>query len=40
MMDSLRVELSRLRPPDLDDLGLRPALERLVADWRKLGHSL
>ena len=34
MMDSLRAELSRLRPPDLDDLGLRPALERLVADWR------
>ena len=34
MMESLRAELSRLRPPDLDDLGLRPALERLVADWR------
>lgn len=34
MMDSLRAELSRLRPPDLDDLGLRPALERLVVDWR------
>lgn len=34
MMDSLRAELSQLRPPDLDDLGLRPALERLVADWR------
>jgi len=34
MMDSLRAELSRLRPPDLDDLGLHPALERLVADWR------
>ncbi|MBS7544129.1 histidine kinase [Ancylobacter oerskovii] len=34
MMDGLRAELSRLRPPDLDDLGLRPALERLVADWR------
>ncbi|GAB4070738.1 HAMP domain-containing protein [Ancylobacter sonchi] len=34
MMDSLRAELSRLRPPDLDDLGLRPALERMVADWR------
>jgi len=34
MMDSLRAELSRLRPPDLDELGLRPALERLVADWR------
>ncbi len=34
MMDSLRAELARLRPPDLDDLGLRPALERLVADWR------
>lgn len=35
MMDSLRAELSRLRPPDLDDLGLRHALERLVADWRR-----
>lgn len=34
MMDSLRAELARLRPPDLDDLGLRPALERMVADWR------
>ncbi|MFK8253347.1 histidine kinase [Ancylobacter terrae] len=34
MMDSLRAELARLRPPDLDDLGLRPALERLVANWR------
>ncbi|WP_210272534.1 sensor histidine kinase [Chthonobacter rhizosphaerae] len=34
MMDSLKAELSRLRPPDLDELGLRPALERLVADWR------
>lgn len=34
MMASLRAELSQLRPPDLDDLGLRPALERLVADWR------
>lgn len=34
MMDSLRAELSRLRPPDLDELGLGPALERLVAGWR------
>ncbi|WP_194303963.1 histidine kinase [Chthonobacter albigriseus] len=34
MMDSLRAELSRLRPPDLDELGLSPALNRLVADWR------
>ena len=34
MMDSLRAELARLRPPDLDDLGLRPALERMIADWR------
>ena len=33
MMESLRAELSRLRPPDLDELGLRPALERLVAGW-------
>jgi two-component system sensor histidine kinase UhpB len=34
MMDNLRAELSRLRPPDLDELGLGPALERLVAGWR------
>jgi two-component system sensor histidine kinase UhpB len=34
MMDNLRAELSRLRPPDLDELGLAPALERLVAGWR------
>lgn len=34
MMQSLRGELSRLRPPDLDELGLDAALERLVAGWR------
>lgn len=34
MMDSLRAELARLRPPDLDDLGLRPAVERMIANWR------
>ncbi|WP_417689143.1 histidine kinase [Roseibium sp.] len=34
MMDSLRGELSRLRPPDLDELGLDAALQRLVAGWR------
>ncbi|BBE73244.1 histidine kinase [Oharaeibacter diazotrophicus] len=34
MMDNLRAELSRLRPPDLDELGLEPALDRLVAGWR------
>ncbi|MQT14943.1 histidine kinase [Segnochrobactrum spirostomi] len=39
MMAGLRAELAQLRPPDLDDLGLRPALERLVADWRsRLPH--
>lgn len=34
MMESLRSELFRLRPPDLDELGLGPALERLVTGWR------
>ncbi|MBD1547588.1 histidine kinase [Roseibium aggregatum] len=34
MMQSLRDELSRLRPPDLDELGLDAALQRLVAGWR------
>lgn len=34
MMLSLRSELSRLRPPDLDELGLEAALQRLVAGWR------
>ncbi|SON55376.1 Sensor histidine kinase LiaS [Hartmannibacter diazotrophicus] len=34
MMESLNAELSRLRPPDLDELGLRPALERLTDGWR------
>ncbi|POF34806.1 histidine kinase [Roseibium marinum] len=34
MMQSLRSELSRLRPPDLDELGLDAALQRLVAGWR------
>ncbi|MBD8894072.1 histidine kinase [Roseibium litorale] len=34
MMKSLRGELSRLRPPDLDELGLDAALQRLVAGWR------
>jgi len=34
MMQSLRSELSRLRPPDLDELGLEAALQRLVAGWR------
>ncbi len=34
MMQSLRGELSRLRPPDLDELGLEAALQRLVAGWR------
>ncbi|MBN9671492.1 histidine kinase [Roseibium aggregatum] len=34
MMQNLRNELSRLRPPDLDELGLDAALNRLVAGWR------
>ncbi|MGQ9369973.1 histidine kinase [Azospirillum sp. A39] len=33
MMDALRGTLLRLRPPDVDDLGLAASLEGLVAGW-------
>ncbi len=35
MMQTLREALSRLRPPDLEEFGLRTALHRLVATWRR-----
>lgn len=37
MMESLRGALFRLRPPDVDELGLAASLEGLVAGWN--GHS-
>ncbi len=33
MMDTLRGTLFRLRPPDVDELGLAASLEGLVAGW-------
>lgn len=41
VMDLLRAMLQRLRPDVLDELGLLPALEELVANWRErnLGES-
>lgn len=33
MMDTLRGALVRLRPPDVDELGLAASLESLVASW-------
>jgi len=35
MMTTLRGALFRLRPPDLDELGLAASLEGLVAGWRR-----
>jgi two-component system, NarL family, sensor histidine kinase UhpB len=35
VMDLLRAMLQRLRPDVLDELGLLPALEELVANWRE-----
>jgi signal transduction histidine kinase len=38
MMDALRGTLLRLRPPDIDELGLAGSLEGLVAGWnRRIG---
>ncbi|WP_305908602.1 sensor histidine kinase [Methylomarinum sp. Ch1-1] len=36
MMDHVRGLLGRLRPVELDELGLVPSLNRLVADWNTL----
>ena len=33
MMEALRGTLVRLRPPDVDEVGLAPSLEGLVAGW-------
>jgi signal transduction histidine kinase len=35
MMESLRSALTRLRPPELDEIGLTASLERLVAGWNR-----
>jgi signal transduction histidine kinase len=35
MMDALRGALLRLRPPDVDELGLAASLEGLVAGWNR-----
>jgi signal transduction histidine kinase len=35
MMDALRSALLRLRPPDIDELGLAESLEGLVAGWNR-----
>lgn len=37
MMDALRGALLRLRPPDIDELGLAASLEGLVAGWNSRG---
>lgn len=37
MMDALRSTLLRLRPPDVDELGLAASLEGLVAGWNSRG---
>lgn len=41
MMDSLRGALLRLRPPDVEELGLAASLESLIAGWngRSRGHT-
>jgi signal transduction histidine kinase len=37
MMEALRGALLRLRPPDIDELGLAASLEGLVAGWNRRG---
>jgi signal transduction histidine kinase len=37
MMDALRGALLRLRPPDVDELGLAASLQGLVAGWNTRG---
>jgi len=41
MMETLRGALFRLRPPDVDELGLAASLEGLIAGWnsRSRGHT-
>ena len=37
MMTNLRSALTRLRPPELDEMGLAASLDHLVAGWRRNG---
>jgi signal transduction histidine kinase len=39
LMETLRGALVRLRPPDIEDLGLAVSLESLVASWNGLGKG-
>jgi signal transduction histidine kinase len=39
MMEALRGTLVRLRPPDIDELGLAQSVEGLVAGWNRSGRS-
>lgn len=39
MMETLRGALVRLRPPDIDELGLASSLEGLVAGWNIRSHG-
>ncbi|MGJ4914763.1 HAMP domain-containing sensor histidine kinase [Bradyrhizobium oligotrophicum] len=39
MMEQLRGALMRLRPPDVDELGLAGSLEGLVAGWNRRQHG-
>ena len=39
MMETLRGALFRLRPPDVDELGLAASLEGLVAGWNGRSHG-
>jgi signal transduction histidine kinase len=39
MMDALRGALLRLRPPEIDELGLAASLEGLVAGWNRNGGA-
>ncbi|WP_296712009.1 histidine kinase [Rhodoblastus sp.] len=39
MMESLRSALTRLRPPELDEIGLTASLDRLVAGWNRRGGA-
>lgn len=37
MMETLKSALARLRPPDLDEVGIELSLRRLIADWDRGG---
>jgi len=40
MMEALRDLLTRLRPLDLDELGLTASLEKLIKSWNQHAHSI